>query len=228
MSILELKGSEIFEYSGNGTKYNQIILKVEDKTGLSPDLLNKYFRDSESGGAIQIVISKDFSESISDFKMSLKFAGFKSVTHLENENGIIIKGLNKSTNTENSKVADKWKIDETKESTETLNPSELINPNDYYEKFSKKSDCITRPKPCKNCNCGRANAQESVDVSSLPKSECGKCYLGDAFRCEGCPYRGLPAFEKDSKIKVDTVQDSKIEEESVTVTQNNKKVQIDL
>ena len=34
------------------------------------------------------------------------------------------------------------------------------------------------------------------------ESACGKCYLGDAFRCASCPYKGLAAFEKGDKVKL--------------------------
>ena len=67
---------------------------------------------------------------------------------------------------------------------------------------AKEDDCGGR-KACDNCSCGRKEQEEAaangtISVESLkqaPKSACGSCGLGDAFRCAGCPYLGKPAFK---------------------------------
>ena len=88
-----------------------------------------------------------------------------------------------------------------------------------------------RKKACKDCTCGlkemeeqeiesrRLKQQQVIKFSEEELTEidftiegkkvggCGSCALGDAFRCSGCPYLGLPAFKPGQPINLNSISD---------------------
>lgn len=88
--------------------------------------------------------------------------------------------------------------------TDLLEDEDLQKPQQYTDLNTGESKPKKR-KACKNCTCGAA---EGIKPSpETAKSACGNCYRGDAFRCEHCPYLGLPAFKPGEKIQLDSTID---------------------
>lgn len=87
-----------------------------------------------------------------------------------------------------------------------------------------------RRRACKDCTCGlkeledeendrQHKSQSAVLLNNDEIAEidftvpgkavggCGSCALGDAFRCDGCPYIGLPPFKPGEVVSIDQYGD---------------------
>ncbi|XP_058730219.1 anamorsin homolog [Vicia villosa] len=95
--------------------------------------------------------------------------------------------------------------------SDLIDENSLLSEEDLKKPQLPSGDCEigTTRKACKNCSCGRAEEEEKVLKLGLtaeqinnPKSACGSCGLGDAFRCSTCPYKGLPTFKMGEKVSI--------------------------
>jgi hypothetical protein len=196
------------------------LIELKGDIEISAEYFRRISKELIDNGKINLELNNLLDSE--KLKSCLRIAGFTNINITDNTVTAEKKVINKGTKNENP-----WKMIKLEEKTDLILEDELIDPYDNFQKFSKASDCITKPKPCKNCNCGRAQ-QENVTNTDF-KPECGKCYLGDAFRCEGCPYRGKPAFEPGDKVQFENLTENvNVESETNTIKVTGKKVTLDI
>ncbi|KAK4986656.1 electron carrier [Elasticomyces elasticus] len=112
-----------------------------------------------------------------------------------------------------------------------IDPNTLLSEQDRQRPVIIPQECKPngkRRRACKDCSCGlkqkieaedkakRTAADNALETMKLGADDltevdftvqgkvgsCGNCALGDAFRCDGCPYIGLPAFKPGEEVRL--------------------------
>ncbi|KAJ6145333.1 hypothetical protein N7470_009228 [Penicillium chermesinum] len=116
--------------------------------------------------------------------------------------------------------------------SDLIDEDDLLDEDDLARPIMPPPECQPktgrRRRACKDCTCGLADrleaedkarreaADKSLNVMKLQTDDlneldftvqgkqgsCGSCALGDAFRCDGCPYMGLPAFKPGQEVQI--------------------------
>eukprot|EP00466_Bigelowiella_natans_P000184 jgi/Bigna1/125481/aug1.1_g189 len=195
-------------------RFNEVFISSDQLSLLETSLHNSY-AVLRPGGQIIIQPDKGLKFSTSN----LKLAGFIHVrTGATETPSRRIIGTKPSWNVNSFKrllTKSSWEA-QPEESAVMIDPESLIDisPKPDAEKVLASSPPARR-RACENCVCGRKEKEvrgELVDEEIFDKSGnlippktggCGNCARGDDYRCDGCPYKGQPAFRVvDNMVKL--------------------------
>ncbi|KAI4107713.1 MAG: hypothetical protein L6R37_001398 [Teloschistes peruensis] len=114
---------------------------------------------------------------------------------------------------------------------ELIDENDLLSDEDKNATLLQPPECRPqtrnkRRRACKDCTCGLAERLSAEDAAKRSAADqtlaklkaeelsevdftvqgkvgsCGNCALGDAFRCDGCPYIGQPAFKPGEEVRI--------------------------
>lgn len=115
---------------------------------------------------------------------------------------------------------------------ELIDEDTLMTEDDLKRPINIPAECQPKPgkrrRACKDCTCGLAERLATEDADKRAEADktlasfklaaddltevdftvqgkvgsCGNCSLGDAFRCDGCPYIGLPPFKPGEEVRL--------------------------
>ncbi|KAH8902196.1 DUF689-domain-containing protein [Coniochaeta sp. PMI_546] len=118
--------------------------------------------------------------------------------------------------------------DELIDEDDLLSEEDLKRPQQQPPECAPEPGQKKRRRACKDCSCGLAERLQAEDEARKQKAtqglqalklqsedlneldftvkgktgSCNSCSLGDAFRCAGCPYLGLPAFKPGEEVRI--------------------------
>ncbi|KAF3058721.1 Fe-S cluster assembly protein dre2 [Daldinia childiae] len=125
-----------------------------------------------------------------------------------------------------------YDFDAPEDDDELIDEDTLLTEEDLNKPLAIPAECVPkvgkRRRACKDCTCGLAQKLEAEDAARRKQADeklqalkldsndltevdftvkgkvgsCGNCSLGDAFRCDGCPYIGLPAFKPGEEVRL--------------------------
>eukprot|EP01112_Ceratiomyxa_fruticulosa_P006909 TRINITY_DN1783_c0_g1_i1.p1 TRINITY_DN1783_c0_g1~~TRINITY_DN1783_c0_g1_i1.p1 ORF type:complete len:266 (-),score=51.21 TRINITY_DN1783_c0_g1_i1:83-880(-) len=212
----------------NATPGRDGIISFADENGHTFEFLEQSIQLLKPSGYIILYEPLKGRQSSSSEVLSrnLQFAGFLSNVISQSEDYIEVTatkpdwelGASQSIKLGSKKSSNISTWSASKDSEELINEDDLLDETDRLSRpKTKRDDCEVGKsrKACKNCVCGRAEEEAAAAVVATKKkltlemienptafSNCGSCGLGDAFRCGGCPYRGLPSFKVGEKISI--------------------------
>jgi len=200
-----------------------VLAVIKNVESLREQLVAEINRVLKAGGRVLVQSSAPSSiqKPNSDIERKLLMGGFVEVqasasSSQDTVQSVTVKAKKASWSVGSSfplkkatKALPKIQIDD---DSELIDEDSLLTEEDLKKpQLPVVGDCevgATR-KACKNCSCGRAEAEAKVEKLELtaeqinnPQSACGSCGLGDAFRCGTCPYRGLPPFKPGEKVSL--------------------------
>ncbi|KAA8496050.1 Anamorsin-like [Porphyridium purpureum] len=172
-------------------------------------------------GALRLVVDNDSSGARAPEMLrgklvdQLVLAGFVGVEVAEHGDGVAVLAKRPEFNAA-AVVPLQWGDDDDGEDElvdeEDIIPSEVLKEAGGELKALGCGDDASKAtgagrKACKDCSCGLAEQLASTESTAAQpavpaKSSCGNCYLGDGFRCAGCPYLGMPPFQPGESIKI--------------------------
>lgn len=198
---------------------NTFVFEVSQLYELSLHIIEK--------GTLKLVFDQSITDDLfNKIKINSIFAGFINIAINTNKTEISFVKKDWPNNKTNDYKNFNAKM--FNEEEKGVDESHLIDPYSLYKPKLKYYPC-SNAKPCANCTCGRAEMNKKKEINDIKikdnKGGCGRCHLGDEFRCANCPYRGLPAFNIDENKNK---EDGKQEIEKVNLNVQNNVVKIDI